>query len=220
MNPANLTLVCDLAPAEELDASPGKREQTKAQNREAILQAARAVFAELGYDAATVRDIIRRTGLASGTFYNYYRSKEEVARALAADVGQRLSPILHAHREQAADFESYLNGAIRAYFHFLIDEQRLWGTGRAPRSDRYPFVRVQTPSQSAVFEEVRSSIALVIERGLGPRVDTDYLTAATIGIAQNIGDLMLAREPVDPEGAAAFAVNLILRGLDALPKLP
>jgi AcrR family transcriptional regulator len=219
MNSAKLSLVRDTAPALELESALGKREQTKAQNREAILHAARAVFAEMGYDAATVRDIIRRTGLASGTFYNYYRSKEEVARALASDVGRRLSPILHACREQATDFESYLNGAIRAYFHFLIDEQRLWGSGRAPHSDRYPFVRVQTPSQSAVFEEVHSSIALVIERGLGPRVDTDYLTAAAIGIAQNIGDLMLTRTPADPEGAAAFAVNLILRGLSAVPTL-
>src|SRR6185436_1007303 len=54
----------------------GKREQTKVQNRQAILDAARDVFGEKGYEAATVRDIIRRTGLAAGTFYNYYRSKE------------------------------------------------------------------------------------------------------------------------------------------------
>jgi AcrR family transcriptional regulator len=219
MNPANLSLVPDAGPAEDPESTLGKREQTKAQNRDAILQAARAVFAELGYDAATVRDIIRRTGLASGTFYNYFRSKEEVARALAADVGHRLSPILHAQRERATDLESFLNGAVRAYFEFLVNEQRLWGAGRRPRSDRYPFVRVQTPTDSAIYQEVRGSLASVIERSLGPRIDTDYLTAATIGVAQNIGDLMLAREPFDPEGAADFAVNLILSGLDAVPKL-
>ena len=61
------------------DSPPaGKREQTKAANRAAILEAARAVFNDMGYDAATVRDIIRRTGLSVGAFYNYYRSKEEV----------------------------------------------------------------------------------------------------------------------------------------------
>src|ERR1700756_3535317 len=53
------------------DRATGKREQTKQQNRRAILDAARAVFSELGYETATVRDIIRRTGLAAGTFYNY-----------------------------------------------------------------------------------------------------------------------------------------------------
>ena len=68
----------------------GKREVTKAANRLAILEAAQAVFGELGYEAATVRDIIRRTGLASGTFYNYFRSKEELFEALSDDAARRL----------------------------------------------------------------------------------------------------------------------------------
>ena len=54
--------------ADDGSLSIGKREQTKVQNRQAILDAAREVFGELGYDASTVRDIIRRTGLAAGTF--------------------------------------------------------------------------------------------------------------------------------------------------------
>ena len=78
----------------------GKREQTKVQNRQAILDAAREVFGELGYETATVRDIIRRTGLAAGTFYNYYRSKEEVFAALADDGARRFGPILKAIRAQ------------------------------------------------------------------------------------------------------------------------
>ena len=199
------------------EAGPGKREQTKAQNRDAILKAARAVFSELGYEAASVRDIIRRTGLASGTFYNYYRSKEEVAKALVADVAQRLRPILRAQREQAHDFESYLNGAIRAYFQFIIDELRNWGPGR-PRSDRNPYIKVQTPGQGAVFEEIQASINLVLELGLGPRVDTEFLTAALIGVAQNIGEKMMARDPIDLDAAADFAVNLILHGVSAMPR--
>jgi AcrR family transcriptional regulator len=199
------------------DAAPGKREQTKAQNREAILNAARAVFTELGYEAASVRDIIRRTGLASGTFYNYYRSKEEVAKALTAEIVQRLRPILRAERERAHDFESYLSGAFRAYFQFITDEVRIWGPCH-PRAERTPYSRVQTPGQGAVFEEIRSSLTGVIEHGLAPRVDTEFLTAAMIGIAQNIGDKMLERDRIDLEAATGFAVNLILHGLSSMPR--
>ena len=36
---------------------PGKRERTKQANRAAILEAARDVFAEIGYGAASVRDV-------------------------------------------------------------------------------------------------------------------------------------------------------------------
>jgi len=197
---------------------PGKREQTKLQNRDAILKAARAVFSEMGYEAASVRDIIRRTGLASGTFYNYYRSKEEVAKALVADVAQRLSPILLVQREQAHDFEAYLNGAIRAYFQFILDEElRNWGPGR-PRAERRPYIKVQSPEQGAVFTEILASIQSVIEEGMGPRVDIGFLTASVIGVAQNIGEAMMARDPIDIEAAARFAVALILNGLGALPE--
>ena len=44
-------------------AGSSKRAQTKLENRRAILTAAREVFAEVGYEAASVRDIIGRTGL-------------------------------------------------------------------------------------------------------------------------------------------------------------
>ena len=70
----------------EADApTSGKRANSKAANRRAILTAARRVFALIGYEATTVRDIIRETNLASGTFYNYFKSKEEVFQAIAED---------------------------------------------------------------------------------------------------------------------------------------
>src|ERR1700759_204983 len=104
----------------------GKREQTKVANRQAILAGAREVFGELVYETATVRDIIRRTGLAAGTFYNYYRSKEEVFAALADEGARRFSPVLKAMRAEAADFEGFVRKAIVAYFRFLADEHQNW----------------------------------------------------------------------------------------------
>ena len=109
--------------------SPGKREQTKADNRQAILDAARQVFGELGFETATVRDIIRRTSLSVGAFYNYYRSKEEVFAALADDGARRFKPILRAQSAKATDFESYLRAAVAAYFDFLAGERETWLAG-------------------------------------------------------------------------------------------
>src|SRR6202000_433727 len=103
--------------------NPGKREQTKLATRQAILDAARAVFREMGFEAATVRDIIRRTGLSVGAFYNYYRSKEEVFDALADDGARRFRSILQAQSARATDFESYLRAAVTAYFDFIVAEQ-------------------------------------------------------------------------------------------------
>ncbi|MBV8593844.1 MAG: TetR/AcrR family transcriptional regulator [Caulobacteraceae bacterium] len=198
-----------------LDLSPGKREQTKAANRQAILGSAREVFGELGFEAATVRDIIRRTGLSVGAFYNYFRSKEEVYAALADDGARRFRPILKAQSAKATDFESYLRAAVRAYFDFLEAEHAIMLGPGAP--DDMPQPR-NTPEILAVFEEVRTVFAGVIDRGLAPKVDLDYLASSCIAVAREIGDRMSARRPMDVAGATEFVVRLILGGLPALPR--
>ncbi|HEY1414370.1 MAG TPA: TetR/AcrR family transcriptional regulator [Caulobacteraceae bacterium] len=196
---------------------PGKRELTKAANRETILQAGREVFGELGFDAATVRDIIRRTNLSVGAFYNYYRSKEEVFEALSDDAARRFRPILHAQAARATDFESYLRAAVSAYFNFLAEEHTRW-PGRGMPREQVPHAR-NTPEMLAVFEEVRQVFADVMERGLAPKVDLDYLAASCIAVAREVGDLMLERDPVKVDEAGEFVVLLILGGLSALPRV-
>jgi AcrR family transcriptional regulator len=192
----------------------GKREQTKQANRQTILDAAREVFGQMGYEQATVRDIIRRTGLSIGAFYNYFRSKEEVFEALADDGARRFAPILRVEREKAADFEQFVTGAIRAYYRFLAEERANWMEARAPDE---PGVHVygETAEMRAVYGEVRAAIAEGIEAG-GFEVDPDYLATACIGVAREVGDKMLQRRPIDTEGAAAFATAMILTGLKGL----
>ena len=196
----------------------GKREQTKVQNRLAILDAAREVFGELGYDNATVRDIIRRTGLAAGTFYNYYRSKDELATALSDDGARRFAPILKAHRAQATDWESFVRAALSSYFNFLADEHKSWLARRPPGEPTVHVLHGQTPEMVAVFAEVREAITAQVAEGETPTSDPDYVTAACIGIAREVGDQMLTRRPFDVDGATEFAVAMILTGLRGLPK--
>ncbi|MDP3489074.1 MAG: TetR/AcrR family transcriptional regulator [Phenylobacterium sp.] len=194
----------------------GKRAKTKVQNRTAILDAAREVFGELGYEPCTVRDIIRRTGLAAGTFYNYFKSKEEVFAALADDGARRFAPILKALRNQNADFEGFVRAALKAYFRFLADEHQQWADRRPP--EEHLHVQGRTPEMEAVFNEVRAAILDEIARGGSPAADADYLAAACIAIAREVGDQMLTRQPADVEGATAFSTALILSGLQGLPQ--
>jgi AcrR family transcriptional regulator len=194
----------------------GKREQTKVQNRQAILDAAREVFGELGYEAATVRDIIRRTGLAAGTFYNYYRSKEEVFAALADDGARRFAPILKGLRGKGGPLEDFVRAAILAYFEFMADEHITW-MARRPAGEQHPHVQGETPEMAAVFAEVKEAIEHAIAEGRGPAADAEYMAAACIGVAREVGDKMLMRRPIDVAAAADFASAMILNGLRGLP---
>lgn len=201
------------------DGAPaiGRREETKRANRAAILAAARSVFAELGYDAASVRDIIRRTPLSVGAFYNYYRSKEEVYEALAADGARRFQPILRAEYARAENLEGFLRATLTAYFRFCAEENAAWQVEPPPQERPHPPIRVDGPEARAVYDEVKALIADGIERGIAPRVDADYLAGACIGMAREICGRMLARRPLDIEGAVEFALHMIIGGVRALP---
>lgn len=203
-----------MSAAEVVLLAPGKREQTKLANRQAILDAARGVFAEYGYESASVRDIIRRTGLSVGAFYNYFRSKEEVYQALADDGARRFKLILRAEYAKAENFDAFLRTALHAFFSFQVAEQRAWG--REEPAAAHPQIRVETPEQLAVFEEVKIVIAEGVDLGAAPKVDPDFLAAACIGVAREVCDRMLAKRPIDVEAATDFALTMITGGLAAL----
>ncbi|MEC7512625.1 MAG: helix-turn-helix domain-containing protein, partial [Pseudomonadota bacterium] len=86
----------------------GRRAVKRKNNRDAILDAARDVFAEIGYGGTTVRDIIRRTNLASGTFYTYFDSKEAVFNALNDQIGAELHQLLRDVRPRATSFDGFI----------------------------------------------------------------------------------------------------------------
>jgi len=192
----------------------GKRARTKAQNRAAILDAAREVFAELGYDAAGVRDVIGRTGLASGTFYNYFPDKESVFRAVLDVSAQEVRRRLRAVRAGARSLEAFVGDAYRAWFEFLIEDrlmfelmQRNAGTIRSLFGD---------PILGAGVQELLDDLNAAIDRGEMPPLDADYMAGAMAGVALEVGVRMTEREPADAEGAARFATELFLGGIARL----
>ena len=58
--------------------------------REKLLSAAEAEFGERGFHAVGIGDITRRAGVALGTFYVYFESKEEIYRDLVAYLSHRV----------------------------------------------------------------------------------------------------------------------------------
>ena len=204
------------ATVEQRGERAGRREQNKAENRTALLKAARGVFAEMGYGAASVRDIVRRTDLASGTFYNYFKDKDEIFEAV---VGELTSVLLQRHRDgraRATTAEAFVRQHYAAYFNFLAEDPELLALGRSS------FTAVRTlldkPDVRALAIALNDDIRSAIAQGILPNVDVSYLSASMAGIAFEISMVMVARDPVDPVAAAEFATHLMLGGLDKLPR--
>ena len=196
----------------------GKRERTKAHNRAAILEAAREVFAELGYDAAGVRDVIRRTDLASGTFYNYFPDKESVFRAVLDESAQEVRLRLRAVRAGARSVEEFVGDAYRAWFEFLVEDElmfKLMQRNAGPIRSLFG-----DPILGAGVDELLDDLRAAIARGDLPAMDADYMAGAMAGAALELGVRMAEREPADVEGAARFATELFLGGIERMGGRP
>jgi AcrR family transcriptional regulator len=72
-----------------IDQMVGKREQGKVERKERLYEAALNLFRGQGYEMTTVDQITRQAGLAKGTFFNYFPTKDSVLRYMGArEVGR------------------------------------------------------------------------------------------------------------------------------------
>jgi AcrR family transcriptional regulator len=199
-----------------MNERPGRREQNKAENRAALLKAARSVFAEIGYGAAGVRDIVRRTDLASGTFYNYFKDKDEIFNAVVVDMSTDLLALHRQGRVNATTAEEFFRSHCSVYMNFVAADPEILAFGR----NNVGAVRnlIDKPDLAHLAEAINADIVAAIARGVLPDVDPGYLIAALSGVVFEISVVMLSRTPVDPAGAADFAARLLLGGLDKLPR--
>ena len=192
----------------EPNGESGKRERNKAQNRSEIIAAAREVFTELGYDAATVRDVIRRTRLASGTFYNYFPDKESLFRAVLRESEDRRHEWLRRVERRDVGFEEYLRDTFRAYFEFVVSDRETFDLMRRNSHTIRAFAR--DPIIVDERERLSRALAAAMDGEELPRTDAKFLASAILGVAFEVAVIMVERDPVDLKGATEFVTNLFL----------
>ncbi|HEX6959713.1 MAG TPA: TetR family transcriptional regulator [Ferrovibrio sp.] len=102
------------------EARTPQRERGK-QRVAALLDAAAAIFAEKGYEAATMAEIAARAGAAIGSLYQFFPNKELLAGTLRAQYGDALYDDLAALREKAGAWteEQLAEGLLSGWLDFL-----------------------------------------------------------------------------------------------------
>jgi AcrR family transcriptional regulator len=194
----------------------GRRAATKAANRAAILDAAREVFARDGYGAASVRDIVRRTDLASGTFYNYFPDKASIFRALVEDVAAEARRRTREARRGARTPRAFVEDGYRAFFSYMVEDPTMLAfMARNAGTIREQFGESVLP---AGVSELREDLDAAIAVGALPPVDVDYCAHAMIGLGLELGQRLVLRDPPDVDGATAFATALFVGGLEHLSR--
>jgi AcrR family transcriptional regulator len=194
-------------------AAAGRREERKAENRAKLLAAARKVFAEKGLGAATARDIVRETDLATGTFYNYFSSKEEVFQTLLEESAERARAAVRVERLKLdVSVEERVEAAFRTYFELALEDQELFEVWRRNAGSIAADQNLFEPAIGELLED----LAEWAEAGDIPSLDLDYIATASAGLGFQIATHLIDREPPDVEGATIFCTRFFLGGVRAL----
>lgn len=100
------------------DASRQRREQQKQEVREAILDAAGALFLEQGYERFSLRQVAERIGYSATTIYLYFNDKDDLLFTVADQGFDRFSQSLIDAAAHAHDPFERLHALPRAYLKF------------------------------------------------------------------------------------------------------
>lgn len=92
---------------------------TKQATRRRILDAARTLFGRQGFDSASTRDLARAAGIAAGTLFNYFPTKEAIAMTLVAEALMEVQEQFHRSDQKAESLEEDLFSFIAAQLRGL-----------------------------------------------------------------------------------------------------
>src|ERR1700686_3697420 len=107
------------------------RKAANGQRRSAILQAARTVFASQGYANTVVEDIATAAGIAKGTLYLYFPSKEQIYLAALLEEARQLDADSRTAMSAADTWQDKLGAYLRVrlrYFETHQDFLRIYMT--------------------------------------------------------------------------------------------
>ena len=182
-----------------------------AARREAIVQAAGALAAEAGIAAVQITPVARRAGVATGTVYRYFPSKDELVAALTAAVSEREIGAMRRAADAAPGPLSALAAAITTY------------AARALASRKLAFALIAEPAdaarlafRAALTAELGQRVFAAMNAGLLPEQDIAVAAPALTGalIEGLIGPLAAdARDEAGTRDAVQALTLFALRGL-------
>lgn len=181
--------------------------------RAALLRAAEKVFGEKGYHVASISEITQEAQVAMGTFYLYFKDKEDIFRALM----QRMLELVRAHlRKHAGPAHTRIEAerlGLRAFLSFVSRHKNLYRIVL----DSYSVDEAIYSSYFQAFADVyRHRLDEAEEQGQISPGDAEVRAWCLIGISNFLGmRYALWKRPASMAKVVDTAFDMISHGLEA-----
>lgn len=196
-----------------LTAPPGKAPKTERGKRtlRKLLDAAAVEFGALGYHEASIAGVTQRAGVALGTFYVYFESKEAVFRGLVEDMGRLTRAFIAQRVSNAQNRLDAEREGIAAFIEFARAHKDLY---RIVMEAQFVAPDAYRGYYDAFAEAYRRNLDQAVARcdiGAGPNEERAW---ALIGMSVFLGlRYGVWNEDKSPEVVADAVGDLIAHGL-------
>lgn len=195
--------------------------------RERILLAAERIFARHGFFAAKVSDVAKEAGVADGTIYLYFKSKDELLISLFERRMQQVNTLLRDAVGDVREPLEQLRAFIRTYLQLIHDEPTAAEVLTIELRQSSKFMKEYENPQFADFLRLLGGIiATAQERGdLDPAIPAHVAARMIFGMLDELAlAWVLAKQPFggaagarpkkfDIVRAADWVITLVTRGL-------
>lgn len=89
---------------------------TKEERKQGIINAALQLFSERGFYITTIPDIAQKVGMSVGNFYNYFNSKDVLAKELIIYISEYLGQSIREINEEDISTEQKIHKIVSMYF--------------------------------------------------------------------------------------------------------
>jgi AcrR family transcriptional regulator len=177
----------------------------------AILDAATAEFGEKGYHDASIAGIMARAGLAIGSFYTYFDSKESLFTALVRDLSKQVRDYVAPHIAGAETQIDAERAGQRSYLEFARLHKEVYRI-----IDEAEFVHPETYREhySTTAARIAARLDAAVARGEISPGSSEIRAWALMGMNVFLGlRFAVWNDDISPEEVARVGGELIARGL-------
>jgi AcrR family transcriptional regulator len=139
-----------------------RHERRKAQTRRQLLDAARALFVEHGYDATRPQDIARAANVAAGTFYLHFADKRTAFLAFTDEAAEQLMERVRARAAGTSDFAEGLLRSLEAIVEYSEAHPGVLAAAFADAS----VIAAGVPEGASLRDQLAHSLAQALREGM------------------------------------------------------
>jgi AcrR family transcriptional regulator len=179
--------------------------------REKLLHAAEAEFGERGFPEASIASITQRAGVALGTFYVYFESKEEIFRALVSYMGELTRQWIGERVAESPDRLAAERRGVEAFIEFVRSHRNLY---RVVSMAQFVAEDAFRDYYNVFASAYRENLERAAESGEIRDGDNEVWSWALIGMTVFLGMRFADWDEDRPAGEIADAVSdLVSRGM-------